>query len=296
MTTTIGFIGAGAMGAPMAANLAAAGFTVQLWNRSAAKARAVPGVTVMRTARAAARGAEAVITMLADDTAVEAVMHGPDGLLAGVGPDAIHASMSTLSIRQVSKLRTAHTGTCRFIAAPVFGRPEAAEGRLLWVVAGGAAEDVARMAPIFVALGQGSFSLPTPEQAALAKLAGNFLLGATIESLGEALVLGEKGGIAPEQLLELFTTTIFGSPAVNVYGPRIARTQFTPPGFALSLAQKDFRLIREAGADHGVPMPVADLVAQRLDDTAAKGRAGYDFAGLVTVIREAAGLKEKREE
>jgi 3-hydroxyisobutyrate dehydrogenase-like beta-hydroxyacid dehydrogenase len=295
MTMTIGCIGAGAMGAPMAANLVAAGFTVRVWNRSADKARAIREATVTATPRAAAEGADVVISMLADDAAVDAVTLGADGVLAGLGAAAVHLSMSTLSIAGVRRLAAMHAEAGRrFVAAPVFGRPEAAKAKLLWIVAGGPTDVVTSLAPVFAALGQGSFAFATPEQAALAKLAGNFLIGATIESLSEALVLGEKGGIAPEALLDLFTSTLFGSPVVKNYGARIARTEFTPPGFALSLAQKDFRLIRAASAEHGAPMPVAELVAQRLDETARQGRAEYDFAGFASVIREAAGLNERR--
>lgn len=296
MTMTIGFIGTGAMGAPMAASLVTAGFTVRVWNRSVEKAHTIRGATVAATPLAAAEGADVVITMLADDAALEAVLWGHRGLLNGLAETAIHVSMSTLSVSGVRKLMMVHERIRRrFVAAPVFGRPDAARAKLLWIVAGGPAEVVASLAPVFTAMGQGVFAFATPEQAALAKLAGNFLIGATIESLSEALVLGEKGGIAPEALLELFTATLFGSPVVKNYGARIARTEFTPPGFALSLAQKDFRLIRAASAEHGAPMPVADLVAQRLDDTARRGRAGYDFAGFASVIREAAGLPERRQ-
>jgi 3-hydroxyisobutyrate dehydrogenase-like beta-hydroxyacid dehydrogenase len=128
----------------------------------------------------------------------------------------------------------------------------------------------------------------------LAKLAGNFLIGATVEALGEALTLAEKGGLDPERLLAMLTSTLFGSPVVKNYGARIARTEFVPPGFALGLAGKDFRLIHEAARELQVPMPVADLVSQRLAQAMTQGREQYDFAGFASVIREAAGLGEKR--
>jgi 3-hydroxyisobutyrate dehydrogenase-like beta-hydroxyacid dehydrogenase len=143
-------------------------------------------------------------------------------------------------------------------------------------------------------MGQAIFPFPTPEQAALAKLAGNFLIGATIESVAESLALAEKGGIDPTAMLALLTGTIFGSPVVKNYGGKVARTEFTPPGFALPLAQKDFRLIREAAREAGVPMPIADLVADRLDRTVQAGRSDHDFAGFATVIREDAGLPPHR--
>lgn len=292
MSKTIGFLGAGSMGAPMAANLVTAGYKVQLWNRSPEKARAVAGAMAVLSPKTAAAGAGVVITMLADDASVDAVTNGADGLLANMEPGSIHVSMSTLSVAGVRRLTGQHADRgLRFVAAPVFGRPDAARAKLLFIVPGGAAADVESLAPIFAAMGQGTFPMPGPEQAALAKLVGNFMIGATIEAVGEALALAEKGGLDPEAMLDLLTGTIFGSPVVKTYGGRVARTEFTPPGFALSLAQKDFRLIREAGRDAGAPLPIADLVAQRLDETAQRGRGDIDFAGFATVIREAAGLK-----
>lgn len=291
MTITIAVLGLGGMGGPMAANLVTAGFLVRGWNRTPGKVAAIPGVIPCATPREAATGADFALTMLADDAAVEAVTLGDSGVLAGLAPGAIHLGMSTISLAATRRLAAVHAGQGRgYLAAPVFGRPDAARARQLWIVAGGPAELVERAAPIFGALGQGIFPMATAEQAALAKLAGNFLIGATIEALGEALILAEKGGLDPQQLLQLLTSTLFGAPVVKNYGARIARREFTPPGFALPLARKDFRLILEAAREIGTPMPVAELVAERLRRAGELGRDGYDFAGLVTVIRDEAGL------
>jgi 3-hydroxyisobutyrate dehydrogenase-like beta-hydroxyacid dehydrogenase len=295
MNNTIGFAGLGAMGFPMAANLVAAGFTVRAWNRSPGKVTALAGAIACRTPRDAASGADLVITMLADDAAVEGVTDGPDGILAGLPPGGAHISMSTISVAAVAGLARRHAdGQHGFLAAPVFGRPEAARARQLWIVPGGDAELIRQAHPVFAALGQGTFPQDTPEHAALAKLAGNFLIGATIEALGEALTLAEKGGLDPERLLSMLTSTLFGSPVVKNYGARIARTEFVPPGFALGLAGKDFRLIQEAAKDLQAPMPLAELVSQRLAQAVNLGRDQYDFAGFASVIREAAGLGERR--
>jgi 3-hydroxyisobutyrate dehydrogenase-like beta-hydroxyacid dehydrogenase len=295
MNATVGFLGLGAMGFPMAANLVAGGFRVRAWNRSPAKAEALTGATVARTPREAADGADFVVTMLSDDVAVEAVTGGSDGLLAGLPSGGIHVGMSTISLAATRRLAAQHAARGRgFVAAPVFGRPEAARARQLWIVPGGDPELVRRAEPLFAALGQGSFPQAAPEHAALAKLAGNFLIGATIEALGEALALAEKGGLDPERLLGMLTATLFGSPVVKNYGARIARTEFTPPGFALPLARKDFRLVQEAAREQGVPMPLAELVSDRLTEALRLGREGYDFAGFASVIREEAGLAERR--
>jgi 3-hydroxyisobutyrate dehydrogenase-like beta-hydroxyacid dehydrogenase len=295
MSAAVGFLGLGSMGFPMAANLVAAGFKVRAWNRSPEKAEALTGARTARTPREAAVGAEFVVTMLSDDAAVEGVTDGPDGLLAGLAPGAVHISMSTISLAATRRLVQLHSERERgFVAAPVFGRPDAARARQLWIVPGGDPQTVRRAEPLFGAMGQGTFPQPAAEQAALAKLAGNFMIGATIEALGEALALAEKGGLDPERLLGILTSTIFGSPVVRSYGARIARTEFTPPGFALPLARKDFRLIQEAAHEKGVPMPLAELVADRLTEALRLGRDGYDFAGFASVIREEAGLAERR--
>jgi len=296
MTTTVAFLGLGGMGSPMAANLVASGFGVRAWNRSRQRAEALAGATVAATPREAALGAEFLLTMLADDAAVEGVTGGPEGALAGLPPGAIHIGLSTISLAATRRLVAAHAAHGSvFVAAPVFGRPDAAAARQLWIVPGGPAEAIERSAPIFRALGQGTFPMPSAEQAALAKLTGNFLIGAVVESLGEALALGEKGGVDPERLLALFTGTLFNAPVYRGYGARIARTEFIPPGFRLPLALKDLTLVLEASAETGAPMPLAELVRDHIREALRRGRDGYDFAGFVTVIREAAGLPERRE-
>jgi 3-hydroxyisobutyrate dehydrogenase-like beta-hydroxyacid dehydrogenase len=295
MSVTIGFLGTGGLGAPMASNLIATGNTVRVWNRSRARAEAIAGATVTDTPRSAAAGADFVITMLADDAAVEGVTFGAEGLLPALGAEAMHISMSTISVASTRRLVEAHAGLGRgFIAAPVFGRPDAAAAKLLWIVPGGPAELVARAAPVFAALGQGTFPQAAAEQAALLKLIGNFMIGATIETLGEALVLAEKGGLDPEQALAMLTGTLFSAPIYRNYGPRIARTEFTPAGFKLGLGLKDLRLVLEAARDTGTPMPLAELVRDRMSEALRVGRGDHDIAGFVTVIREDAGLEPRR--
>jgi 3-hydroxyisobutyrate dehydrogenase-like beta-hydroxyacid dehydrogenase len=236
-----------------------------------------------------------VITMLADDAAVEAVTFGPSGLLGGLGETAVHVGMSTISVALSRRLAREHAEARRaYVAAPVFGRPEAAAARKLWIVVGGADEAIARCAPIFSALGQGIFPMGTAAQASLAKLAGNYLIAATIESVGEALVLGEKGDIDPGRLFAMLSGTLFGSPVFNGYGNRIAKTEFIPPGFTMTLGLKDVDLALAAARELGAPMPVAELARSRLLTAIERGRGDHDFAGFASVIREAAGLPGAR--
>ena len=284
-------LGLGQMGAPIARNLVARGFAVRVWSRDAAKAATLPGATPCASVAEAVAQADVAITMLADDAAVREVTFGAGGLLATLPQGAVHLGMSTVSLAIVRELVEAHAlHSQQYIAAPVFGRPDVAAAGKLFVMPGGPAATLQRLAPVFAAIGQATFPMATPEQAALTKLTGNFMIAGTLEILSEAFALGEKGGIDPEQLLALVTGTIFGSPVVNRYVPMIARTEFEPAGFALHLGLKDVNLVLAASQQLGMTMPVASVVQQHLVDAVNKGRGEIDFAGVATVVREAAGL------
>ena len=282
----VAFCGLGKMGRAMAANLVLQDFGVRAWNRTPGKAP--PGAVECRTPLEAAQGADLVVSMLADDAAVESVVFGEGGLAqAGI----LHCGMSTISLQLTRRL----SESPGFVAAPVFGRPEAAEGRKLWICAGGAPADLARLKPVFAALGQGVYEMGTAPQATLTKLCGNFLLAMMIEGFGEAFALGEKGGLDPEVLSQTLLKILFaGAPIPTGYAGRVARTDFEPAGFALPLGHKDVGLALKAALELGVPMPLASLAQDRLAESLAKGRAQWDFAGMAAVIREAAGLPPRR--
>lgn len=291
MPQSVAFLGFGAMGAPMARNLAAAGFAVRGWNRTASRVTRVERLDPAASVAEACQGAEFVVSMLADDAAVNAVTYEAGGVLESLAPDAIHIGMSTVSVATTERLGRAHAEKGRgYIAAPVFGRPDAAEKKLLWIVPGGPDAALARAAPLFAAMGQGVFPMGTAGHAALAKLAGNFLIAATIESLGEAFVLAEKGGLEPAKLQEFLSSTLFASPIVKGYGARLVKQEFVPPGFTLRLGLKDVRLVLAAAEASAVPMPLAELVQDRLETAIERGRGEIDFAGMAIVIREEAGL------
>jgi 3-hydroxyisobutyrate dehydrogenase-like beta-hydroxyacid dehydrogenase len=296
MNPTVAFLGLGSMGAPMAANLVAAELGVRVWNRTPNPAVVPVGALVAASPSAAADGVRVVITMLANDAAVEAVTLGPEGLLDSVAPGAIHIGMSTVSLAQTRRLVDEHVRRgVRYVAAPVFGRPEAAKAKLLWIIAGGEAEAIEACQPLFQAMGQGVFLMGSAADAALAKLVGNFLIAATIEAVGEAYALAEKGGLDPERLHEMLASTLLGSPVFKNYGGRIARTEFLPAGFKLALGLKDVRLGQAAASEVGAKLPLAEIIARHLEAAIARGREGHDFAGLATVIREEAGLPALRE-
>ncbi|MEO8031805.1 MAG: NAD(P)-dependent oxidoreductase [Gemmatimonadota bacterium] len=287
----LAFLGLGSMGGAIARNLATAGFPVRAWNRSPDKFAGFPELTRADSPADACRGAAIAISMLSDDVAVNAVTLGPDGVLEGLAAGAIHIGMSTVSVACTTRLVQAHAERGQeYVAAPVFGRPEAARNRMLYVVPGGSEAALQRAEPVFAAIGQGVFPMGTAPQASVAKLAGNFLIAATIESLGEAFTLAEKSGIDPARLFDMLAGTLFGSPLVKGYGARMVSGAFTPPGFTIRLGLKDVNLALAAAEAVGVPMPLAELAQQRMELAIERGRAEIDFAGFMTVIREEAGL------
>ena len=287
----IAVLGAGAMGAPMARNLVAAGFAVSVWNRSPERARVIQGARAAPTPADAARSADFVLSILADDTAVEDVVFGAEGVLESLRRGACHVGMSTISLALSRRLAAAHQAAGQgFIAAPVFGRPEAAAAKQLWIVTGGPPADVERAGPVFAALGQGTFHLGEAPQASLAKLLGNFMIASTIELLAEALATAEKAGIEPHRFLDLMTGTLFGAPVIKRYGQLVADTAFEPAGFRLLLGLKDVGLALRAGEELRAPLPLAGLLRDRFLTALARGREQLDWAGIATVVREEAGL------
>jgi 3-hydroxyisobutyrate dehydrogenase-like beta-hydroxyacid dehydrogenase len=292
----VGFIGLGHMGAGMAANLIAAGHEVTVYNRTPAKVQAL----VERGARAAARGADAcrgevVITMLADDAALESVVFGADGILRNLAPGAIHVSTSTIGVALSERLTKAHAeARQRFVAAPVFGRPQAAAAAKLFIVAAGAPDTIAACAPLFDAMGQKTFPIgEEPPAANLVKLSGNFLIAAVIETLGEAMALVGKAGIDLHRYLDVLTSSIFTAPVYKSYGAMIADRKFAPPGFAAPLGQKDIRLTLAAAESLRVPMPVASLLRDRFLALLAHGGEALDWSAIGALALTDAGELER---
>ena len=292
----VGFIGLGHMGAGMAANLLRAGHQVTVYNRTLGKERAL----VEQGARAAGRVAdacqgEAVVTMLADDRAVEGVVFGDQGVIGSLGPRAIHLSMSTISVALSESLARAHAKAGqRFVAAPVFGRPDVAAAGKLFIVAAGAPDAVTACSPLLEAMGQKTFSIGAEAQAAnLVKLSGNFLLASVIEGLGEAMALVGKAGVDRHQYLELLTSTLFTAPVYKTYSGLIAEGKFEPAGFAAPLGYKDIRLTLAAADDLRVPMPVASLLRDRFLTLLAQGGEALDWSGIGQLAARDAGQVDR---
>ena len=289
----VGFIGLGQMGSGMAANLQRAGHTLTVYNRTRAKAASLvaEGATAAASVSLASKGT-AVITMLADDHAVENAALGEDGIVDSLPSGGLHMSCSTISVALSEKLTDAHAKAGQhFVAAPVFGRPEAAAAAKLFVVGAGdsAALELAR--PLLDAIGQKTFIVSdTPKLANLVKLSGNFLIASVIEALGEAMALVGKGGVDQHQYLEILTSTLFNAPVYKTYGGLIAGGQFEPAGFAAPLGQKDIRLALAAAETLQVPMPLASLLRDRFLTLLAHGGEKLDWSAIGQLAAKDAGL------
>ncbi len=289
----VGFIGLGQMGSAIALSLVKAGHRVTVYNRTRAKAEALAsqGAEVAESVEDACRR-PVVITMLANGAALEAAFFGEGGGLSALGQGVVHISMSTISVALSDRLTEAHRNAGQsYVAAPVFGRPEAAAAAKLFVVAAGPEAELARCQPLFDAIGQRTFVIgDKPSSANLVKLSGNFLLAAMIECLGEAFALTRKGGIDPHRYLEILTGTLFSAPAYKTYGTIIANQQYEPAGFTMSLGLKDVRLALAAADALGAPMPVASLVHDHFLGGVAQGAGDSDWSALARLAATNAGL------
>ncbi len=292
----IGFIGLGRMGAGMAARLLRAGCEVTVFNRTSGKTQALveAGAQAAQRVADACRG-DAVITMLADDGAVEGMVFGESGVLQSLGKGATHISMSTISVALSERLTAAHARAGQhFIAAPVFGRPDAAAAGKLFILVAGAPALVDACAPLFEAMGQRTLRVgEEPKTANLVKLSGNFLTASLLEALGEAMALISKAGIDRHRYLQILTSTLFTGPLFTNYGELIAGQQFEPAAFAAPLGEKDIRLALAAAETLRVPMPLASLVHDRFLALIERGGAGLDWSALGQLAARDAGLPEE---
>lgn len=285
------------MGTGMARNLLRAGHAVTVYNRTREKAEALveSGAVVADSPADASRGAEAVFTMLADDQALSQVVFGDQGLAAGLPKGAVHISSSTISAGLSRRLTEAHKSRQQaFLAAPVFGRPDAAEAKKLLVILAGAEEISERCRPLADAIGRQTFVVGTdPWQANALKLCGNFMIASMLESFAEAFAVMRRSGIDPHRFLDVMVE-LFGSPVYKNYGTTAVGENFEPAGFALKLGLKDVRLALEAAGDVGTPMPFASVLRDQFLAAMAHGQEQMDWSSLVLVAARNAGLEREK--
>ena|SRR5665213_853040 len=292
----IAFIGLGRMGTGMARNLIRAGHTLAVYNRSREKAKglAADGARIASSPADAAQDVDAVMTMVADDHALEHVIFGQEGAASAMKAGCVHLSHSTISTAMARRLTSEHAQRQQgFLSVPVFGRPDAAESKNLVVMVAGPAELVERCRPLFDAIGRVTYVIGVePWQANVAKVCGNFMVISAIEALGEAYATLRKAGVNPETFLDVMHS-LLGSNVITGYGRIIAREQFEPAGFALKLGLKDVRLVLAASEEVAAPMPLASLVHDHLLAGLAQGQGEMDWSSMTQVIARNAGLKAK---
>jgi 3-hydroxyisobutyrate dehydrogenase-like beta-hydroxyacid dehydrogenase len=293
----LGFIGLGRMGSAMAANLVRAGHEVTVFNRTPGKSSELIALGAHEAATLAeACGGEMVITMLADDEAASNIALGPGGLIENLSKGAIHLSMSTISVAMSKRLAQAHAQSGqRYVAAPVFGRPDMAAAAKLFIVAAGDPAAVDACRSVLDALGQKTSTIGAePPAANLVKLTANFLQAAVIESLGEAIALIGKAGIDRRAYVDLLTSTIFTAPAYKIFGPLIAAGTFGPAAFAAPLGFKDIRLALAEAETLRVPMPLASLLHDRFLRLFAQGGDNLDWSAIGGLATQDAGGHQAR--
>jgi 3-hydroxyisobutyrate dehydrogenase-like beta-hydroxyacid dehydrogenase len=294
MKETVGFIGLGAMGSAMAANLLKAGFGLRVYNRTPEKARPLveKGATLAQAPADVVEPGGIVVTMVSNDAALEEVTLGPDGLLSRL-KQGVHLSTSTIAPKTARKLADLHQEAGgRFVGSPVFGKPDVAAAARLWIVTAGDSAARARVRPLQEAMGQRVFDFGDDPGSALAiKLAGNFMLGAAIEAMAEAFTLAQKHGVPRKETYEFFTQTMFDCFVYRAYGQLISSEHYQPVGAKPSLIRKDYGLVLDAAAEKLVPMPLAALIHQRLTARVAKGHDDLDWASFAREISESAGVE-----
>jgi 3-hydroxyisobutyrate dehydrogenase-like beta-hydroxyacid dehydrogenase len=289
----IGFLGLGTMGAPMANNLRKSGHAVTVWDRTASKGDvlAKKGAKQARSPREAAGGQDIVFISVSDEKAVEAVLEGPDGLLAGLaaGTVVVDASTSGVQCARATEEKVKAKGAA-FLAAPVLGSKAAAEKAQLTVVVGGPAEAREKARPALRAISARIVELDAAPKAALMKLVVNAVGGAMMAAFGEALALGASGGLEVEKIVETIQASKFHSPLFLMHGEQVAAKDWSPR-FAIHLAEKDQRLAQEAAAAQGARMPINAAVRRLFADAAESGRGDRDVCSVADLYFEWAGLK-----
>lgn len=289
----VGFIGLGRMGQAMSARLQAAGHDLVVYNRTREKAAALEqaGAKVAGSIGEACEGREVVITMLADDKALQAVTQG--GLLDKLPKGAIHVAMGTHGVEVLNELQGVHESAgIAFVSAPVLGRPDAAAAGQIVIVAAGPAAAIEKLEPVFGAMGRRTFNGGTnPAGAAAVKLANNMVLGCAIEAMGEGFALTRKFGVEPAVFNDVLTDGLFAAPAYKVYGNIIANENYGQVGFTTLLGLKDANLALAAGEAAGVPLPSCNVYRDRLLGAVAHGESDLDWSVMARDQARASGLE-----
>jgi 2-hydroxy-3-oxopropionate reductase len=288
MSDTIGFIGLGIMGKPMARNLMKAGYQLVVYNRSSGSMNelAAEGARTASNAREVAEQSDVVITMLPDSPQVQEVMTGENGVLAGAKANALVIDMSTISplvTQQLAQAAQAHG--VRMLDAPVSGGDVGAQQGTLSIMVGGGSEDFERAKPLFEVLGKTIVHVGGTGAGQVVKACNQIVVALTIEAVSEALVLGSKAGVDPEVILRVLSGGLASNRVMEMRGPNFLQHNFQP-GFKIALHEKDLGIALAAGHEYGVPLPVTAIVDQMLQALKVRGQGEQDHSALLTLIED----------
>jgi len=289
MTDTVGFIGLGIMGKPMAENLIEAGYDLVAYNRTREKAEELDGATVAETPKEVAEQSDIIITMLPDSPQVEEVLAGEEGVLEGVRDGALIVDMSTISPVVTEELaKKAEERGASMLDAPVSGGDVGAIDGTLSIMVGGGEEDFERALPLFEVMGETVTHVGPVGTGQVVKAANQIVVALTIEAVSEALVLGSKGGVPPEKILDVLGGGLAGNKVMEVKREKMLEHSFDP-GFRVELHHKDLGIALAAGREYGVSLPVTAVVDQMLESLKMLGRGDQDHSALLTLIEESSG-------
>lgn len=288
----LGYLGIGLMGEPMVANLLADGHEVTVWNRSPDKTAglvALGAKAAATPAQAAAHGV--VLSCLADDQALDAVF--ADGsVVAALGPDGVHVSISTISAACATRLAATHAAAgVHYVAAPIIGRPDAVRARVPSFLTAGPLAAKERVKPILEKLSRRIFDFGSEASAAnVAKINFNFMIATTIEALSETFAVVEQHGIDAKDFYEMVIGTAFGCPIFENYGRQLSQHGWDTVGFKLALGLKDVRLAQATAAAVGARMRLGELLEARFSEAVAHGHGDKDWTAIALDVRAEAGL------
>jgi len=290
---TVGFIGLGVMGKPMAMNLIKAGFSLIAHNRSRAPVEALvaAGASAAATPREVAQRADVIITMLPDTPDVDAVVQGTDGILRGIRPGTIYVDMSTISPVTARFLagKIAEKGAA-MLDAPVSGGDVGARNATLSIMVGGPKDTFDACQDVFQALGKTIVRIGDSGAGQIAKACNQIIVGMNLTAIGEALVLAAKAGVDPARVVQALAGGLAGSRALDLKAPKVLSRDFAP-GFRSKLHYKDLGIALATGSAYGVPLPVTGLIHELFGAMLAAGRADLDHSGIVTVIEDLARIE-----
>jgi 3-hydroxyisobutyrate dehydrogenase-like beta-hydroxyacid dehydrogenase len=291
----IGLVGLGRMGQGMGARLLSGSHELLVYNRTSGKSADLEkaGAHVAPTVAAACKDREIVISMVADDAALNEVTLGSGGIRTSLAKDAVHVAMGTHSAGAIQALAAAHAEKGQaFVAAPVLGRPDAAAAGQLVIVAAGPPAALKQCEPAFSVMGRKTVEAGSAPEAALAiKLANNFVLGCAIETMAEGFALVRKYGVNPQVFYDVMTEGLFAAPAYKVYGKLMVDSSYDKPGFTTRLGLKDIKLALAAAELVNVPLPSGSVVRDRLVGAIAHGDGDKDWAVLGREQARACGLE-----